>query len=397
VAAVLDPSSAGPGVPVPDALPTLPKLVEYLRQVPDPRHARGKRHSLEAILLLVVVAILAGRTHRQGIHEWGRAADETVRRALGFRTGKTPAASTLHEVLGAVDWDAFAAQLREWALALLAQLDPDRAVALSCDGKTVKGSLREGSEVAHLLSVFTHDLGLTLDLEPVQRKSNEIPAAPKLLLRLPVRGRIVVVDALLTQEAIATALVEAGADYVMPVKGNQSGLQQELQQLFAGPLPQNWQPHVAESYAIGHGRRELRRLTVVAPPPGERLDWGRARQYFFLERWREVGGAAESRTVVYGVTSLSRKQAGAERLLALVRAHWQIENRAHWVRDTLFREDESRSSKAKLVQVLGGLRCAALTLLHCSRRSHGGRSLAAIRRRLEQQPWEILSLTGAAG
>ena len=86
----------------------------------------------------------------------------------------------------------------------------------------------------------------------------------------------------------------------------------------------------------------------------------------------------------------------AERLLGLVRAHWQIENRAHWVRDTLFREDESRSSKARLVQVLGGLRCAALTLLHYSRRIHGGRSLAAIRRRLEQQPWEILSLTGAA-
>jgi predicted transposase YbfD/YdcC len=386
-----------PGLPVPDPGPVLPKLVEYLRQVPDPRHARGKRHPLEAILLLVVVATLAGRTHRQGIHEWGRAAEEAVRRALGFRAGKTPAASTLHEVLGAIDWDAFAEQLRQWALALLAQLDPGREAALSCDGKTVKGSLREGSEVAHLLSVFSHDLGVTLDLEPVKRKSNEIPAAPKLLLRLPIRGRIVVVDALLTQETIATTLLEAGADYVMPVKGNQPGLQQELQQLFAARLPQDWQPQVAETYDAGHGRRELRRLTLVAPPPGARLDWGRARQYFLLERWREVGGAAGSRTVVYGITSLSRDQAEAERLLKLVRSHWQIENRAHWVRDTLFREDESRSSKPKLVQVLGGLRCAALTLLHCCRRIHGGRSLAAIRRRLEQQPWEILSLTGAGG
>jgi predicted transposase YbfD/YdcC len=376
---------------------TAPKLIEYLRQVPDPRQARGKRHPLEAILLLVVVATLAGRTHRLGIVEWGREADEAVRRALGFREGKTPAASTLHVVLGAVDWEAFAAQLRAWSLALLECLDPEHERALSCDGKTVKGSLREGAEVAHLLSAFVHDLGLTLDLEPVKRKSNEIRAAPRLLLRLPLRGRIVVVDALLTQEKIAEAVVGAGGDYVMPVKGNQPGLQAALQAVFAAPLPRPWRSETAETYERGHGRRELRRLTVVAPPARERLDWGWARQYFLLERvrWTSASKPGE-RTVVYGITSLGRKEAGAAKLLSLVRAHWEIENRSHWVRDTLFREDESRSAHPNIVQVLGGLRCAALTLLHYRRRSCGGRSLAAVRRQLEQQPSQILTLTGAA-
>lgn len=387
--------SASPATgPLP--VPTPPKLVEYLRQVPDPRQAQGKRHSLEAILLLVVVAMLAGRTHRLGIHEWGRGADEAVRRALGFREGKTPAASTLHEVLNAVDWAGFAAQLRAWSLALLAYLDPEGQAALSCDGKTVKGSLRRGAEVAHLLSVFTHDLGITLDLEPVERKSNEIPAAPRLLLRLPVAGRIVLVDALLTQEELARALVEAGAEYVLPVKGNQPGLQGELRHLFAAPLPETWQQETAATEEWGHGRREYRCLTLVAPPLGERLDWGRARQYFRLERVRWVGTSETgARTVVYGITSLTRQRAGAAKLLALVRGHWQIENRAHWVRDTLFREDESRSSKKNIVQVLGGLRGAALTLLHGYRQATGGRSLATVQRRLEQQPWELLRLTGA--
>ncbi|MFN3650374.1 MAG: ISAs1 family transposase [Armatimonadota bacterium] len=358
-----------------------PKLREYLCQVPDPRQARGKRHPLEAILLLVVVATLAGRTHRQGIHEWGRGAEEPVRRALGFREGKTPAASTLHEVLSALDWTCFAAQLRAWALALLAYLDPEGQAALSCDGKTVKGSLREGSEVAHLLSAFTHDLGITLDLEPVSRKSNEIPAVPKLLLRLPVRGRVVVVDALLTQEEIALGLVAAGADYVMPVKGNQPGLQGALQEIFATALPKSWHPEAVEQYERGHGRRELRRLTLVAPPPGERLDWGRARQYFLLERVRWVSRAGQEqpaeRTLVYGITSLERRQAGARELLTLIRSHWQIENRSHWVRDTLLREDESRSANPTLVQVLGGLRCAALTLLHYQQRREGWKSLVS--------------------
>jgi predicted transposase YbfD/YdcC len=319
-----------------------------------------------------------------------------VRRALGFPEGRTPAASTLHLVLQALDWDAFAAQLRAWAVALLAHLDPHGQAAWSCDGKTVKGSLREGAEVTHLLSAFTHELGVTLDLEPVTSKSNEIPAAPKLLLRLPLAGRVVLVDALLTQESIAQALVSAGADYVMPVKGNQPGLYGALAEFFAVSLPETWQTEAAETYNTGHGRREYRRLQVVSPPREERLDWGRARQYFLLERVRWMGAREGVRTVVYGITSLPREQAGAARLLALVRAHWEIENRSHWVRDTLFREDESRSAQSTLVQVLGGLRCAALTLLHWHQRTQKHRSLASLQRQLEQRPQEILRLAGVA-
>lgn len=393
--------SASPDLrPVPVAPPVvgLPLLAEYLRRVPDPRRPQGKRHPLEAILLLVVVATLAGRKHRLGIAEWGRGADENFRRALGFRTGKTPAPSTLHEVLRVVDWTAFATQLRAWSLALLAHLDPAQEHAFSCDGKTVRASLREGAEVAHLLSVFVHELGLTLDLEPVSTKTNEIPGTPKLLLRLPLRGRVVVVDALLTQEAIAETVVRAGGDYVMPVKGNQPGLQQTLQEVFSQPFRPRWRPETTETYEKGHGRGELRRLTVVTPPAKVRLQWGWVQQYFLLERVRWVGKAATpERTLVYGITSLGRKAAGAQRLLSLTRKHWEIENRSHWIRDTLFREDESRSSQSTLVQVLTGLRCAALTLLHTEHRRGKDRSVASLQRRLEQQPTAILALTGALG
>lgn len=396
--AALSPSPCPAPVPVLAPREGLPLLVEYLRRVPDPRRAQGKRHPLEAILLLVVVATLAGRKHRLGIAEWGRGAQADVQQALGFRAGKTPAPSTLHEVLRAVDWTAFAAQLRAWSLALLAQLDPHHEHAFSCDGKSVRGSLREGAEVAHLLSVFVHELGLTLDLEPVSTKTNEIPATPKLLLRLPLRGRVVVVDALLTQAEIAETVVRAGGEYVMPVKGNQPGLQQELQQVFSQPLRSRWRPETSETYDEGHGRREFRRLTIVSPPAQARLQWGWVRQYFLLERVRWTGkAAAPERTLVYGLTSLGRKEAGAERLLQLVRRHWEIENRSHWIRDTLLREDDSRSSHSTLVQVLTGLRCAALTLLHTEHRRGKDRSVASLQRRLEQQPTAILALTGALG
>jgi predicted transposase YbfD/YdcC len=398
VAASVSASPSLASVPTPTSAP-LPQLYQYLKQVPDPRQAQGRRYALSTLLLLVIVATLAGRTHRQGIFEWGREAEAAMQQALGFQPGKTPAASTLHEVLGCLDWEAFASQLRAWTLALLAALDPDGKAALSCDGKCVRGSLREGATVAHLLSVFVHNLGITVDLEPVAQKSNEIPGAPKLLLRLPVAGRTVVVDALLTQETLAVALVKAGADYVMPVKGNQPGLQEELATIFAEPVPAKWRLERVDVGNKGHGRKEWRRLTLIAPPLGERLDWGRSQQYFLLERYRwstSDPDAAPVRTVVYGITSLPRERADAAAVLKLVRSHWQIENRSHWIRDVLLREDASHSSKNTIVQVLTAFRCAALTLLHAEHQ-RSGKGISRLHRRLTQKPWEVLKLTGAPG
>jgi hypothetical protein len=110
-----------------------------------------------------------------------------------------------------------------------------------------------------------------------------------------------------------------------------------------------------------------------------------------------VKGNEPERTLVYGITSLGRQEAGAVRRLSLVRGHGEIENRSHWIRDPLLREDESRSSKRNLVQVLTSLRCAALTLLPYQRRRQGDRSLASLQRRFAQQPEAILALTGALG
>lgn len=297
--AALSPSSCPAPVPVVTLREGPPRFVEYLRRVPNPRRAQGRRHLLAAILLLVVVGTLAGRKYWLGIAECGRGAQADVQQALGFWAGKTPAPSRLREVLRAVDWTAFATQLRTWSLALMAHLDPSQQQAFSCDGKSVRASLREGAEFAHLLSVFVHELGLTLDLDPVSTKSNEIPATPKLLLRLPLRGRVIVVDALLTQEEIPETVVRAGGDYLLPVKGNQPGLMQELQPVFSRPCLPRWRLESTEANDEGHGRRELRRLTVAAPPAKARLKWGWVRQYFLWERVRWLGkAAAPERTLV---------------------------------------------------------------------------------------------------
>lgn len=389
------PTTSTPADPCPGPPP--PALLDYLRQVPDPRDPRGVRHPLSAILLLTVVAVLAGRTHNLGISEWGRGCPADLQAALGFRAAKTPAPSTFHEVFRRLDWTAFAGQLRRWAVALWQSLDPDGTAPLACDGKAVRGSARAGAEVAHLLSVFCSELGITLDLAPVPQKSGELAAAPALLLRVGLAGRVVTLDALFTHEELATVIVAAGGDYVLPVKGNQPELRDTIQELCATAAATAASAAagcVAQTEDRGHGRRELRWLRAV-PLTGDALVWGGARQVFRLERRRfyrdRQGRERYSYTVTYGITSLGPEEADAARLLALVRGHWGIEVRSHWIRDTTLQEDASRTATGAIVQILTSLRCAALTLLHRFRQEQEI-SVASASRRLQQDPWQALRL-----
>jgi len=375
--------------------PAPPLLLDYLRQVPDPRDPRGLRHPLPALLLLTVVAILAGRTHNLGISEWGRGSAPALQQALGFAPAKTPAPSTFHEVFRRLDWTAFSQQLREWAVALGHFLDPDGQSPLACDGKAVRGSARAGAEVAHLLSVFCSELGITLDLAPVPHKSGELSAAPALLLRVGLAGRIITLDALFTHETLAEAIVQAGGDYVLPVKGNQPDLRDALQELCAQHRTDPEPERSAQTDERAHGRREVRSLRLVPLSAQDGIDWGHARQVFRLERRRfyrdRQGRDRYSYTVTYGITSLEPAEADAARLLALVRGHWGIEVRSHWIRDTTLCEDASRIATANIVQVVTGVRCAALTLLHRYRQEQDI-SVASAARRLQQNPWEALRL-----
>jgi predicted transposase YbfD/YdcC len=345
------------------------------------------------VLCLVLAGLLAGRDHAAAIAEWGRQYPAAVMEALGFRGGKTPCPSTLHLVLKALNWPALEAQLRAWAEAVLANLELPGEVILAADGKTLRGSLKQGSEVSHLLSVVVHGLGLTLTHEAVGRKTNEITALPKVLARLLLEGRVLTVDALLTQRELAAQIVAARADYVMPVKGNQPALEAALAAHLQPEALAEGEVQRAESNEQGHGRFEWRRLTLVNLPAGS-LDWPGATQGFRLERitWRcpRRGAPRYQRSTVYGITSLPRGRAGAARLQELTRGHWGIENRSHWVRDCLFGEDASQVATGAVARVMAALRTAAISVLRLQQEPN----LARARRRLQAHPEQCLALLG---
>ena len=112
---------------------------------------------------------------------------------------------------------------------------PDATEVIAVDGKTLRGSKKHGAPAAHLLSALAPRLGLTLAQQAVADKTNEIPMALELLRQVLLEGRVVTMDALLTQRPIAQQIVDAGGDYVMMVKDNQPRLREDITTVFALP------------------------------------------------------------------------------------------------------------------------------------------------------------------
>jgi len=369
-------------------------LVHHITGLADPRGKRGRRYPLAAMLSLAVAATLCGAQGYCAMAEWGRSQGAELARSLGFTRARTPCAATFCLLLRRLDRQALEACLGQWVAQVLAALPPAKAggpPGLAIDGKTLRGSRKQGAPLTHILSAVSHRLGLTLGQVAVDDKTNEITAIHTLLEGLLLAGQVVTLDALLTQRKIAQALVDAGADYIMVVKENQPALHEALATAFADPALLAAHPRSrARSLDRGHGRLE-RRVITLSSALADYLDWPGQQQAFQLVRSRtnRKTGAVQAETI-YGLTSLSAAKADATYVLARVRNHWIIENGSHYVRDVTFHEDRSQVRAGSTPQVLAALRNVAIAL----HRLHGETNMASACRRTAAKPRRALKLLG---
>jgi len=369
-----------------------PVLLDVLSEIPDFRQSQGRRHPLQAVLALAVYAMLCGYRSYGAMAEWGRNYGTDLIAALGFTQAKTPCAATLNAIFRQLDRVAVESKLGQWAHSLLERAagESDDLEAIAIDGKTLRGSRRQGAPAAHLLSALGHRLGVTLCQHAVADKTNEITAVHEVLSSLVLAGRVITVDALLTQREVAQTVTDRGGDYLMVVKGNQATLQADLQLFFEDQRLPAESIDSVETLEAGHGRIEQRRLRASTALCGY-SDWPGLHQVFEITRSITRKRTAEQRTeVVYGVTSLCPEQADAGRLLELSRHHWHIENKSHWVRDVTFDEDRSQVRSGSIPQVMAALRNTAIGLMRCA----GETNMAAGCRRFAAQPWSALALIG---
>ena len=349
-----------------------PGLLAVLAKVTDPRHRRGVRHRLAVILGLAVCAVLAGARSFTAIAEWAADADEQTLAKLGV-TGAVPSESTFRRTLQRLDADAFDDLAGRWAAQRTAP-GTNRRRVIAVDGKTLRGSGHGQENGRHLLAAFGHAHGVVLGQVEVGATTNEIPLFPALLDRIDITGAVITADALHAQRDHATYLARRGAQYLLIVKRNQPGLHAQLT-----ALPWRDVPVAYTKRERGHGRTERRTLKVTSVAKG--LAFPHAAQAIQIVRRRKVKGKW-SRETCYAVTSLTVIQASHAQLAAIVRGHWGIEDRLHWVRDMDFDEDRSQVRTATGPRVMASLRNLVITILRLS----GAASIAAALRYHARQP-----------
>jgi len=199
-------------------------LVDVLAELPDPRSEHGRIHPLPAVLSLVVLGLLLGRKSLRSIARLGRQSGHSLAHALGFRRGKTPTASTLSELLRQLDVTTFEALLARWVQSRL----PADVSVLSLDGKTLRGSRDGVIPGQHLVAAYAHQAEAVLGQLRVDTKTNEHKAALELLGILPVRGKVILGDAMFCQRDVAQTIHDKGGAYVLIVKENQPGLETDI-------------------------------------------------------------------------------------------------------------------------------------------------------------------------
>ena len=373
-----------------------PPLIDILSEIPDFRKAKGKRHPLPAMLALACVATMCGYKGYRAFSEWGRNYGEEQMKALGFTHTKGPCAATFSNVFRRINVKLLEEKLGRWAESVLRVV---RAIgsangipvdAISLDGKTAKGSKKQGSSISHFLSAVAHGVGLTLAQCGVDSKTNEIGVVHEVLKNLVLEGRVVTMDALLTQRHVAEGILDGGGDYVMIVKENQHKLLDDVKTVFHGPCSHLLQKSSAATVDIGHGRIQGRHLTV-SDELSDYSNWPGLQQVFQLTRTATFKKTGKIRKeTVYGITSLTPQQADAARLMNLVRSHWHIENKSHWVRDVTFGEDKSQVHCGNAPQVMAAFRNTAIGLA----RSAGMTNIAAACRGFAAKPAVAMELIG---
>ncbi|MGH7556338.1 MAG: ISAs1 family transposase, partial [Gemmatimonadota bacterium] len=400
-------------------------LMERFAALDDFRARKWVAHPLPVVLAVAAAAVVTGARSFAAIASWVADLPAEILTVLYDRCPATapagqahhqrrPSKLTIWRVETGIDAGQFDATVGAWLLDRATQNLPRQPVqdhagdheptpapepepvlgpwladehgALSVDGKTVRGAVdAEGNQV-HLLAAMTHHQGLVAGQVEVGAKTNEIPMLPTLLDQFDISGWTIAADALHTQRATANYLRRRGAHFCFCVKENQPNLFSAL-----SDLP--WaQPSISDDHTDrGHGRVERRTIRVLPAPTT--TGFPHLRQAYLIERYvSDLAGNTVSAVAALGITSLPATRADPARLAAITRNHWGIES-LHWLRDTVYREDDSRVRTRSGPRIMAALRNLAIGAIRLTGRTGITETTRWASRYTHRPAFQILRLT----
>jgi predicted transposase YbfD/YdcC len=330
----------------------------------DPRGPNAKRHDLPEILMIALCAVLAGGQTAVDMAVFAEAKQEFLGRFLQLKNG-VPSHDTFSRVFRQLDPDQFRACFQRF----MARFNEACTGVIAIDGKVLRRPLdpdHPGSAL-HMISAWCCDTRLVLAQIATTAKTKESTAVVKLLEMLTLNGTIVTTDALNCQRDIGQRIIEQGGNYVLALKGNHSGLHAEVIRFFADAKHDRALSHTTRDN--DHGRIETRRSLVSTD-----IDWLQARYQWpglaavgRVIRIRQTTAKGGARTTTEAAYFLLSAPLSAERLGQVVRSHWGVENRLHWVLNVVMNEDQVRSRRDNSPYNLAILRHMALNLMHKDR------------------------------
>lgn len=372
---------------VPLSVLNLDHLKNLLEQLADPREGHpNHQYPLSAMLLAALMALLSNHLNELAIAQWLADQPLAFRRALGFRDAKCPHQTTFHRLFSRLALPPLETALTGVFTPKTVGVLPQRgSEGVAIDGKVQRTRAKfknERDELSgkgtpcHLLSLFSHLLGIVLAQSSIESKEAELTVAPDLIRQIEWLGRVLTGDAIFCQRNLCRQVVEAGGDYFFAVKSNQPNLEDAIRLLFEPPSPaelarDGWEApapleiSTGKLAEVGHGRVEVRQIQASSEL-AEYANWPYLAQVVEIKRYwhyEQAGVCIDQSESWLGVTSLPAEVADLKRLLELKREHWGIENKLHWVRDVVFGEDKSTLHKGSGPQLLAILRNLALNLL----------------------------------
>jgi predicted transposase YbfD/YdcC len=360
----------------------LDEVARHFEELEDPRSPVNRRHPLVSVVVIALMAVLAGADGPTAIAKWAALKGAFLVEALDLPNG-IPRKDVFRRVFVLLKPQAFQACFAHWLQSLRASATATTGVerpVFAVDGKTARRSHERGTGLGalHCVSVWASEFGLSLGQVACAEKSNEITAIPELLRLVDIEGAIITIDAMGTQKAIAKQIIDSEADYVLALKGNQGTLHQAVidhidEQSATDFAEVKAERHVTEEK--GHGREETRSYIQMPVPkdlPGRDL-WSGLKSIgrVVSECLRDGKATVEVR---YYISSLG---VDVKRFAHAVRSHWGVENSCHWSLDITYREDESRIRDRHMRENFAWLRRLTLSLL----KQHPGRDSVAMKRR----------------
>lgn len=337
-------------------------VLNYFSAIPDPRHPGNLTYKLEHVFFIILSAMLAGANSINQIAIFAKAKARWIKGLIPVDA--VPSYGIFWWVLVRIKPEFLRQLLSEWLSNLPEEL---KNQILALDGKCLRGTQDSatGNPTLHLVSLFIAEKGIIIAQQPVENKSNEITAIPKVLDQINIQGAVITSDAMGCQKNIAKIICDKGGDYILALKGNQESLADEVENYFNQADAIHFEG--VECDAVGarekrHGRIETREVYVTEDIDWlpQKEEWPKLKSIIMVKSWRQLPGQPPGFEKRYYISSLA---ANALKVAYAVRKHWKIENNLHRQLDCNFEEDGSVVNIGYAAENLATFRRLALNIL----------------------------------